>query len=129
MAWDCEASGGSVPLMLTRRRLVEHSAAAAFAAYLAACGEETGGARESAGGLKPIARGKVAESMTFSNWPLYIEEDHGTLKEFEREYGTKVRYIEEISANQEFFGKVRQQYARRIYYEGCPTSATNCARS
>jgi spermidine/putrescine transport system substrate-binding protein len=50
--------------------------------------------------------------MTFSNWPLYIEEDRGTLREFEREFGTKVRYVEEINENQEFFGKVRPQYAQ-----------------
>jgi len=37
--------------------------------------------------------------MTVSNWPLYIEENHGTLKRFEREYGTKIRYVEEITAN------------------------------
>ena len=98
--------------MLTRRRLLESSAAAAFAAYLAACGEETGGVRSDPKDAKPIAKGKVAGSMTFSNWPLYIEEDRGTLKEFEREYGTKVRYIEEINENQEFFGKVQKQYSR-----------------
>ena len=98
--------------MLTRRRLLESSAAAAFAAYLAACGEETGGVRSDPKDTQPIAKGKVAGSMTFSNWPLYIEEDHGTLKEFEREYGTKVRYIEEINENQEFFGKVQKQYSR-----------------
>ena len=98
--------------MFTRRRLLERSAAAAFAAYLAACGEETGGVREAPKQVKPIAKGEIAKSMTFSNWPLYIEENRGTLKEFEREYGTKVRYIEEISANQEFFGKVRPQYSR-----------------
>jgi spermidine/putrescine transport system substrate-binding protein len=98
--------------MLTRRRLLEGSAAAAFAAYLAACGEGTGGVAREPGEARPIAKGKIASSMTFSNWPLYIEEDHGTLKEFEREYGTEVRYVEEINENQEFFGKVQKQYSR-----------------
>ncbi|MEA2417975.1 MAG: spermidine/putrescine transport system substrate-binding protein [Thermoleophilaceae bacterium] len=98
--------------MLSRRRLLERSVAAAFAAYLAACGKETGGARTSPDRLRPIAKGEIAKSMTFSNWPLYIDEDHRTLTEFQREYGTKVRYVEEVTANQEFFGKVRQQYAR-----------------
>jgi spermidine/putrescine transport system substrate-binding protein len=112
MAWDCEARSGTVTSMLTRRRVLQRSASAAFAAYLAACGAETAGQRQSPDELEPIARGKIAKSMTFSNWPLYIDEDHGTLKEFEREYGTKISYIEEISANQEFFGKVRQQYSR-----------------
>ena len=48
--------------------------------------------------------------MYFANWPLYIEEDRGTLKEFEKETGCKVKYVEEINDNTEFFGKVRQQY-------------------
>ena len=102
---------------LTRRRLFRRGGAAAFGlsalGYLAACGPKTGGVRESEGeGPDTIAEGKVSDSLTFSNWPLYIEEDRGTLKEFEKEYGTKVKYVEEINDNVEFFGKVRQQYAQ-----------------
>jgi spermidine/putrescine transport system substrate-binding protein len=98
--------------MLTRRRLLERSAAAALAAYLAACGDETGGVKNAPEDAKPIAKGKVADSLAFSNWPLYIEEGQGTLKEFERRYGARVKYVEEINDNQEFFGKVQKQYAR-----------------
>jgi spermidine/putrescine transport system substrate-binding protein len=36
----------------------------------------------------------------------------GRLEEFERRYGTEVEYVEEINDNQEFFGKVRQQYGQ-----------------
>jgi spermidine/putrescine transport system substrate-binding protein len=35
-----------------------------------------------------------------------------TLDRFREEYGTKVKYVEEINDNVEFFGKVRQQYAQ-----------------
>jgi spermidine/putrescine transport system substrate-binding protein len=102
---------------LTRRRLMQRGAAGALGvsalAYLAACGEETGGGAEtSAEEAGVIAKGKISDSLHFANWPLYIEEDRGTLKEFEKEYGTKVKYVEEINDNVEFFGKVRQQYAR-----------------
>lgn len=102
---------------LTRRRLLKRGAAGAFSAsalaYLAACGARTGGVVESGGeGPKEIAKSKIADSLTFSNWPLYIEEDRSTLKEFEKEYGAKVKYVEEINDNTEFFGKVRQQYER-----------------
>ena len=102
---------------LTRRRLFRRGGAAAFGlsalGYLAACGPKTGGVSESAGeGPDTIAEDKISDSLTFSNWPLYIEEDRGTLKEFQEEYGTKVKYVEEINDNVEFFGKVRQQYAR-----------------
>ena len=44
---------------------------------------------------------------TFSNWPLYM--DKKVLKAFDKEYGGKVRYLEDINDNYEFFGKVRQQ--------------------
>lgn len=102
---------------LTRRRLLKRGAAGAFSAsalaYLAACGARTGGVVESGGeGPEEIAKSKIADSLTFSNWPLYIEEDRSTLKEFEKEYGAKVKYVEEINDNTEFFGKVRQQYER-----------------
>ncbi len=79
------------------------------AAWLAACGSETGGARTS---VEVVERGPISDELTFSNWPLYIEEDHATLERFRRRYGTRVKYVEEINDNQEFFGKVRQQYAR-----------------
>ena len=57
-------------------------------------------------------RARSPTRSTFANWPLYIEEDRGTLKEFEKKYGAKVKYVEEINDNAEFFGKVRQQYDR-----------------
>ncbi len=102
---------------LTRRRLMKRGAAGALSlsalSYLAACGTRTGGVVESGSGQSDmIEKAKISDSLTFSNWPLYIEEDRGTLKEFQKEYGTEVKYVEEINDNTEFFGKVRQQYAR-----------------
>jgi spermidine/putrescine transport system substrate-binding protein len=44
---------------------------------------------------------------TFSNWPLYM--DKKVLRDFDREFGGKVRYLEDINDNYEFLGKVRQQ--------------------
>jgi spermidine/putrescine transport system substrate-binding protein len=102
--------------LLTRRLLMKRGAAGALGAstlaYLAACGPQTGGVARTEGESDVIPKGKVGDSLFFSNWPLYIEEDRGTLKEFEEEYGAKVRYVEEINDNTEFFGKVRQQYAQ-----------------
>jgi spermidine/putrescine transport system substrate-binding protein len=101
---------------LTRRRLVKRGAAGALSlsalAYLAACGPRTGGVVRSEDESQVIEKTKISDSLYFANWPLYIEEDRGTLKEFEKEYGTKVKYVEEINDNVEFFGKVRQQYAQ-----------------
>jgi spermidine/putrescine transport system substrate-binding protein len=102
---------------LTRRRLMKRGAAGALSmsalSYLAACGTRTGGVAESdSGDSDMIEKAKISGSMTFANWPLYIEEDRGTLKEFQKEFGTEIKYVEEINDNVEFFGKVRQQYER-----------------
>ncbi len=105
---------------LTRRRLLKRAGAGAlglsFASFLAACGGDSGiegsqGKEDSTA----IPKGEVAKTMTFSNWPLYIDVEgkrRPTLDDFQKKYGTKVKYVEEINDNNEFFGKVRQQYAR-----------------
>jgi spermidine/putrescine transport system substrate-binding protein len=48
-------------------------------------------------------------NLNFSNWPLYI--DKKVLKDFEKQFGAKVKYTEEINENEEFFGKIRQPLA------------------
>ncbi len=104
---------------LTRRRLLRQGAAGALSVsaigYLAACGgdELSGGAKEE---TKAIAKGQIASSLTFANWPYYIDVDdktgrHPSLDMFKEKYGTTVKYIEEINDNTEFFGKVRPEYA------------------
>jgi spermidine/putrescine transport system substrate-binding protein len=100
---------------LTRRRLLRRGAAGALSmsaiAYLAACGD-TGGGKESA---KVIPKGQLSKTLYVANWPLYIDSKNpnkGTLGKFKQKYGAKVKYVEEINDNDQFFGKVRQQYAR-----------------
>jgi spermidine/putrescine transport system substrate-binding protein len=101
---------------VTRRRILQRGAAGALSAsalaYLAACGtdEPSGGGGKKAEEEKPIAKGKIASSLYFANWPLYIDEKRSALKKFQDKYGTKVKYVEEINDNDQFFGKVRQQY-------------------
>ncbi len=100
---------------LTRRRLLRRGAAGAFSlsalAWLAACGGDDLGGGEGKQ-TKVIPKGKVAANMTFSNWPLYIDEKHDTFKKFKKKYGTNVKYVEEINDNDEFFGKVHEEYAQ-----------------
>src|SRR5919202_6646762 len=100
---------------ITRRRLLRRGAAGALSlsalAWLAACGE-TGGGKEQ---TKTIPKGKVSKTLYVANWPLYIDSKNpnkGTLGKFKKQYGTSVNYVEEINDNDQFFGKVRQQYAR-----------------
>ena len=100
---------------LTRRRMLQRGAAGAMSAsalaYLAACGtDEPAGGGDSAEESKTIPKGKIASDLYVANWPLYIDEERSALKSFQQKHGTKVKYVEEINDNTEFFGKVRQQY-------------------
>jgi spermidine/putrescine transport system substrate-binding protein len=101
---------------LTRRRILQRGAAgvmsASALAYLAACGtdEPSGGGGQKAEEEKTIPKGKIASDLYFANWPLYIDEKRTALKKFQDKYGTKVKYVEEVNDNDQFFGKVRQQY-------------------
>ena len=101
---------------LTRRRILQRGAAGALSAsalaYLAACGtdEPSGGDGEKAAEEKTIPKGKIATSMYIANWPLYIDEKRTALKSFQEKNGTKIKYVEEVNDNDQFFGKVRQQY-------------------
>jgi spermidine/putrescine transport system substrate-binding protein len=103
---------------ISRRRLLRRGAAGALGAsalaYLAACGETGGGGGDGGGETEKavIKKEEIADSLYFANWPDYIDPEHQTLKKFQDKYGTKVKYVEEINDNNEFFGKVRQQYAR-----------------
>lgn len=106
---------------ITRRRMLRQAGAGVAGlsamSLLAACGGdglEGGGEADEA---KVIAKGELSDQLNFSNWPLYIDIDEKTkqrptLVKFQGEYGAKVKYVEEINDNTEFFGKVRQQYER-----------------
>ena len=101
---------------LDRRTLLKHTGAGALSlglvGFLAACGDDGGG---SSGEAKVIPKGEISKTLTFANWPYYMDVDgkrHPTLDKFQKAYGTKVKYVEEINDNVEFFGKVRQQYAQ-----------------
>ncbi|HEX8105469.1 MAG TPA: extracellular solute-binding protein [Solirubrobacteraceae bacterium] len=80
-------------------------------ALLAACGGVEGAsekAKKSAPKAAAVNHPKTEiGNWTFSNWPLYI--DKKVLKQFNAQAGGKVKYVEEINDNNEFFGKVRQQ--------------------
>jgi spermidine/putrescine transport system substrate-binding protein len=102
---------------VTRRRILQRGAAGALSvsalAYLAACGtDEPAGSGNEANKEKPIPKGEIASSMYFANWPAYMDEKRTALKSFQDKYGTAIKYVEEINDNDQFFGKVRQQYAQ-----------------
>jgi spermidine/putrescine transport system substrate-binding protein len=82
-------------------------AAVALAVGLAACGGGGGGIE--GGGEKEAPKvkleGKPSGELTISNWPLYI--DKKTVPAFEKATGIKVKYIEDINSNEEFFNKMQ----------------------
>jgi spermidine/putrescine transport system substrate-binding protein len=83
-------------------------AVAVLALGLAACGGGDGGIQGGGGDTESEAvklEGKPSGSVTISNWPLYI--DKGTVPAFEKAEGVKVKYIEDVNDNTEFFGKVQ----------------------
>ncbi len=113
--WDIERAIDAMTASgLSRRTLMRRAGAGAMSlgviGFLAACGDD-GGSADSA---KTIPKGEIAKNMTFANWSYYMDvkgKSHPTLDQFQDKYGTKVKYVEEINDNVEFFGKVRQQYA------------------
>jgi len=102
---------------LSRRRFLGRSGAAALGltalgSALAGCSIE-GEAAHGVNAAKAVAVKHPKASMAglrWANWPLYI--DKKTLKSFDKQYGVKVKYVEEVNDNFEFFGKVRQQLAQ-----------------
>ena len=102
---------------MSRRRFLGRSGAAALGmtalgSALAGCSIE-GEAAKGVNVKKAVTvnhpRASMA-GMVWANWPLYIDEK--SLKTFDKLHDVKVKYVEEINDNFEFFGKVRQQLAQ-----------------
>lgn len=119
-AW--QASAGYRPV--TRRSFLRGLSLSALAVgapgLLAACGTE--GASQTAEGCVSEDRSSSEKRLSFSNWPLYIDEAevnrngqkvtvYPTLERFEKQSGITVDYTTDINDNAEFFGIVRNQLA------------------
>ncbi|MGH3026099.1 MAG: polyamine ABC transporter substrate-binding protein, partial [Gaiellaceae bacterium] len=98
---------------LTREELIRRGlAGGAFLSLpglLAACGG--GGSKKAATATLAATKQVMPKSMTWSNWPLYIDIDektksHPSLSAFEKHYGVSVKYLEDINDNDTFFGKI-----------------------
>ena len=76
---------------------------------LAACGSDNvgGGGNED---IQVAKSGPVEGKLTISNWPGYIDPgSDGTVAEFEKKTGVEVDYIDDITSNTTFFGKLQPQ--------------------
>jgi spermidine/putrescine transport system substrate-binding protein len=115
--WDIERAIDAMDKAggLSRRTLMRRAGAGAMSlgviGFLAACGDSN----SSSDSAKTIPKGEIAKNLYFANWTYYMDlkgKRPLTLDRFKTKYGTKVKYVEEINDNNEFFGKVRQQYAQ-----------------
>jgi spermidine/putrescine transport system substrate-binding protein len=87
------------------------AAIAALALGLAACGDDDDGVggREETEAVTAKA-GPVEGRITISNWPGYVDPgSKGSVREFERETGVSVKYVEDVSDNVVFFNKLKPQ--------------------
>jgi spermidine/putrescine transport system substrate-binding protein len=113
-----------MPRPLTRRDLLERAAlggaALSIPGFLAACGGSGGiegeGGTTAAATVGP-ADTTLGDTITISNWPLYIDIDEDTKKrptldQFTADTGVKVNYIEDVNDNDEWFGKNRAALAQ-----------------
>jgi spermidine/putrescine transport system substrate-binding protein len=100
---------------LTRRQLLERAAlggaAITLPGFLAACGSS--GTKASSG--TTTVEQKLAKTLHFSNWTLYIDtkgKTNPSLDEFQKKFGVHVDYKEDINDNASFFGKIQGQLSR-----------------
>jgi spermidine/putrescine transport system substrate-binding protein len=105
----------------TRRQLLGRGAMGAsvltLPGLLAACGGGGGIKGAASTGTSTQVTRKLAGTLHFSNWPLYIDVDaktkrHPSLDEFTKKFGVNVNYTEDINDNPSFFGKIQGPLAR-----------------
>jgi spermidine/putrescine transport system substrate-binding protein len=95
--------------MNTRRQFLGRAGSLALASsVVAGCGSVKGTADSTRTPAPTASHPKEALSeIRFSNWPLYI--DRKVIREFNARFDAKLRYVEDINDNEEFYAKVRQQ--------------------
>jgi spermidine/putrescine transport system substrate-binding protein len=106
---------------ITRRQLLRRAAvggaALSLPSLLAACGGSGISGQSNAGGASTEVKQQLADRLTISNWPLYIDIDEKTKKrptvdDFTKATGVNVRYIEDVNDNEEWFGKFQAQLSQ-----------------
>ena len=102
--------------LLTRQQLLRRAAGGGavltLPGLLAACG----GSSKSAA-TTGAASQKLAKTLHFSNWTLYMDRNNKThsypsLVDFQKKYGVHVDYTTDINDNASFFGKIQGPLSR-----------------
>src|SRR5437764_7707587 len=91
---------------VSRRQLIRRLGAAGLTmssagTLLAACGGVKGTNKTGTVASTATHPKTAITELDFSNWPLYI--DKKILKDFQKQYGGHVKYVEEINDNPSFF--------------------------
>jgi spermidine/putrescine transport system substrate-binding protein len=106
---------------ITRRELLRRAAvggaAVSLPSILAACGGDGIEGQTAAQPGTTSVKKELADELVIANWPAYIDvtEDgktRPTLDQFTQETGVRVRYLEEVNDNEEWFGKYQAQLAQ-----------------
>jgi len=101
----------------SRRGVIAGAGAVGLAAFLAACGTKGTADTQSSAAPASADQSDSDKSLNVSNWPLYIDVDakdesiRPSVVAFTAATGIKVAYTEDVSDNNVFFGKVRNQLA------------------
>ena len=103
---------------ISRRTALTGAGALGMTAFLAACGTKGTANTNATSTQKATADLSDSEKkLVVSNWPLYIDVDekdeskHPTIDAFTALTGVQVSYTDDVSDNNVFFGKVRNQLA------------------
>jgi spermidine/putrescine transport system substrate-binding protein len=109
---------------VTRAQLLRRAAAGgvtlSLPGLLAACGGGGGGIegqQADSSAEETTVEQVLADQITVSNWPFYIDQNDDaskfpTLEEFTKKTGVKVNYLEDINSNEEFFGEIQAPLSR-----------------
>jgi spermidine/putrescine transport system substrate-binding protein len=103
---------------ISRRTMLQGTALAGVAAFLAACGTPAAGSPAPTAGGSAAPGGATepptpSDVLNFANWPLYIDQDESsppvspTLEGFKAKHGTTVNYKDVINDNDSFFGTIQ----------------------
>ena len=103
---------------ISRRAVLQRMAAAGVvlggaSSFLAACGGVSGTETKTTdtAAVAAVNHPKTAiGTMVFSNWPLYI--DRKVIKPWQKANDARLKYIEDINDNDEFFAKVQDDLRR-----------------
>ena len=108
---------------MTRKQLLRRAAVGgatlSLPGILAACGGDGGieGQQPATGAGDTTIAQELADEITVSNWPYYIDQNDDaskfpTLEQFTKKTGVKVNYLEDINSNEEFFGEIQAPLSR-----------------